>query len=107
MNDKLKLPASALQSTYIFPFESSEEPARLLIQDQIITQAMGGAQTGLDDVPEHASILDLACGPGGWVLDVASARPDVQVCGIDINKATTDDAQERVVNKVTSEQVFR
>ncbi|GCE20642.1 hypothetical protein KDK_44420 [Dictyobacter kobayashii] len=31
-------------------------------------------------------MLDIACGPGGWALDLAFARPDMEVIGIDISQ---------------------
>jgi ubiquinone/menaquinone biosynthesis C-methylase UbiE len=32
------------------------------------------------------NILDVACGPGGWVFDIARLCPDAQVVGLDISK---------------------
>lgn len=83
------------QSTYLFDAESAVELVRLLNQDRFITRAMGGACAGWPELPEDAEILDLACGPGGWVLDVAYELPNAEVCGVDISSAMIDYANAR------------
>src|SRR5690349_11690313 len=71
------------QHTYIFDLNSPAELARLINQDRFLTQAMGGPLAGLPELPTQAKVLDVACGPGGWVLDTALERPDLEVAGID------------------------
>jgi SAM-dependent methyltransferase len=71
------------QHTYIFDLNSPAELARLINQDRFLTQAMGGPLAGLPALPAQAKVLDVACGPGGWVLDTALERPDLEVAGID------------------------
>ena len=87
-------PTSA-QSTYLFDQESTVELVRLMNQDRFITRALGGALVKWPDLPEEANILDVACGPGGWVLDVAYALPDVAVCGVDISSTMIEYANAR------------
>lgn len=70
---------------YVFDPEAASEMARLMLLDNVTTKAMGGPLTGLPPLPENARVLDIACGPGGWVLDAAFARPDIEVAGIDIS----------------------
>jgi ubiquinone/menaquinone biosynthesis C-methylase UbiE len=43
-------------------------------------------------------VLDGACGPGGWALEVAFTHPDIEVVGFDISQAMIDyaNAQARV-----------
>lgn len=82
-------------NTYVIDPESAVEMARLIDQDRTTTKAMGGALSGVPDLPVHAQILDLACGPGGWVLDVAYACPDAEVAGVDISKTMIDYANAR------------
>jgi SAM-dependent methyltransferase len=94
MNETNHEPSSS-QSTYFFDQESSAEFVRLLNQDRFITRAMGGAQAGWPEIPEEATILDVACGPGGWVLDVAYALPDAAVCGVDISSVMIEYANAR------------
>ena len=64
--------------------------ARLLNQDTVFTKAMGGPLAEQGDIRPVSSVLDLACGPGGWVLDVARMLPDAQVMGVDISARMTD-----------------
>jgi ubiquinone/menaquinone biosynthesis C-methylase UbiE len=56
---------------------------------------MGGPLAGVSGLPTGATILDAACGPGGWVLDVAFERPDVEVAGVDISTPMIDYARAR------------
>ncbi len=71
--------------------ESGAEMARLLDQDHLITKGMGGL------FPERSNgfsgihrVLDVACGPGGWALEVAFAYPEIKVVGFDISRAMID-----------------
>jgi ubiquinone/menaquinone biosynthesis C-methylase UbiE len=83
------------ENTYIFDSESAAEMARLINQDRFTTQTMGGALAGLPELPPAAQILDIACGPGGWALDVAYELPDAEVCGVDISHIMIDYANAR------------
>lgn len=80
---------------YVFDPESAAEMARLINQERQLTQAMGGLFAGIPEVPELHNVLDVACGPGGWVLDVAFAHPEVEVAGIDISRTMIDYANAR------------
>jgi ubiquinone/menaquinone biosynthesis C-methylase UbiE len=75
------------ENTYVIDStESSIEMARLMRQDLLLTQGMGGLfpeQTDLSDVHD---ILDIACGPGGWVIETAYAHSDIEVTGVDISE---------------------
>jgi ubiquinone/menaquinone biosynthesis C-methylase UbiE len=72
-----------------FITDSNTELARLVEQARVISKASGGL------FPEHADqaafvapfqrVLDVAGGPGGWVLELAQAYPHVQVMGFDID----------------------
>jgi ubiquinone/menaquinone biosynthesis C-methylase UbiE len=77
---------SSDRNTYIFDPDSSAEMARLINLDHFMTQAMGGSLSGIDDPSSLHCVLDVACGPGGWALDVAYALPHAEVAGIDISK---------------------
>jgi ubiquinone/menaquinone biosynthesis C-methylase UbiE len=76
---------SSQESTYIINAENAAEMARLIRQGQMLTKTIGIFPTGIDPTPFH-HILDLACGPGAWTLDVAEAYPHIQVTGIDIDQ---------------------
>src|ERR1019366_1006311 len=66
--------------------ESVAEMTRLIQLDQFTTRAMGGPLEEHSDPSHLRHILDLACGPGGWVLDVAFDYPEIDVMGVDISE---------------------
>jgi ubiquinone/menaquinone biosynthesis C-methylase UbiE len=91
---------------YIFDSESSEELVRLMNQDRFVTMSMGGPFAGLPPLPEEAQVLDLGCGPGGWVLDVAFQQPQFEVAGIDCSQGMVDYANARARSQMLSNASF-
>jgi ubiquinone/menaquinone biosynthesis C-methylase UbiE len=73
------------ENTYVIDAENAGEMARLLNQERLLTAAMGGLFPERSDLDNIYDILDIACGPGGWVHQVAHAYPDKEVTGIDIS----------------------
>jgi ubiquinone/menaquinone biosynthesis C-methylase UbiE len=69
--------------------DSEAELARLVEQERVMSRAWGGL------LPEHADqaafvapfqrVLDVACGSGGWALNMAQTYPHLQVMGFDID----------------------
>src|SRR3989442_4575609 len=58
--------------------ESGAEMARLLNQDYLVTKGMEGLfAERSNDFSGIQRILDVACGPGGWVQEVAFAHPEM------------------------------
>lgn len=84
-------------SDYFINQELIEEMVRLGELASIVTQAMGGVlpeQTG----PERfGRILDLACGPGEWVMGMASVYPHMQLVGVDKSQRMIDFASASAV----------
>jgi ubiquinone/menaquinone biosynthesis C-methylase UbiE len=80
-------PKATTDSTYVLDAESEVELSRLLLQDRLLTEDMGGVWLEQGDVAALQYVLDLACGPGGWVLDVAVAYPEKDVMGIDSSQS--------------------
>ena len=74
------------ENTYILDAESATEMARLSKQDRLITKGMGGLFSERDDIAGMHDILDIACGPGAWVLEVAYSYPHIHVVGGDISR---------------------
>jgi SAM-dependent methyltransferase len=72
-------------NTYVIDTESAAEMARLMRQDQLMTSGMGGVFPDID-LSGVQSVLDLACGPGGWPLEVAYTYSDMEVVGVDISE---------------------
>jgi ubiquinone/menaquinone biosynthesis C-methylase UbiE len=83
-----EMPLSSSEGTnsYVFDPEAAPEMARLINLDRLTTQGMGGLFANLPDPGVWRDILDVACGPGGWVLDVAHSLPEADVTGIDISQ---------------------
>lgn len=81
------------ENPYFIDAENAAEMARLTNQDRLITQTMGGLFPPDIDLSNVHSVLDVGCGPGGWVLDVAHAYPKIQVTGIDISKLMVEYAR--------------
>jgi ubiquinone/menaquinone biosynthesis C-methylase UbiE len=88
---------SQRKNTYFADPESGAEMARLLDQDRLVTKGMGGLFKGLSDteISHIRRILDVACGPGGWVQEVAFAYPEKEVVGFDISQAMIEYAREQ------------
>lgn len=83
------------KNDYFIDTESGAEMARLMEQDRLITKAMGGLFSELTDaeISKFHRILDIGCGPGGWVLEVAYAHPDKEVVGFDISRTMIEYAR--------------
>ncbi len=82
------------KNTYFINAESGAEMARLLQQDRILTQGMGGVlPERANDFSDIHRVLDIGCGPGGWALEVAQGHPTIDVTGIDISSTMIEYAQ--------------
>jgi len=99
---------STKNRTYVFDSESTSELSRLMTQDRITTQAMGGLFAGLsnEEIVGLHNVLDVACGPGGWVLDVAFTYPRIEVAGIDISEIMVKYANARARSQRLSNASF-
>lgn len=73
--------------------ESTMEMTWLLNQDRLLTEGMGGLFPERTHLAGIQSILDVSCGPGGWVLEVARMYPDIEVVGFDISEPMIEYAQ--------------
>lgn len=81
--------SSRPENRYFIDVESSAELARLMDQDRLINRYMQHWIMREDTTGIH-DILDIACGPGGWVLDVAATNRQAQVTGIEISEPMVD-----------------
>jgi ubiquinone/menaquinone biosynthesis C-methylase UbiE len=72
------------ENTYILGHTATEK-VRLIEQDRHFNRAMGGLLPEQSDLSTVHRVLDVACGPGGWVLDLAAESPDTEVVGVDID----------------------
>jgi ubiquinone/menaquinone biosynthesis C-methylase UbiE len=73
-------------SNYFVQDKGSEaELIRLMIQDDFVTVGMGGPLPEQSDPASFHRVLDVGCGPGGWILDLARIYPQMNLTGIDIS----------------------
>jgi ubiquinone/menaquinone biosynthesis C-methylase UbiE len=86
------------RNKYVIDAEDAVEMARLLNQDILITHLMGGFfPERSEKLGDTHAILDIASGPGGWVLGVARTYPDIKVVGIDISERMVNYARAHVI----------
>jgi ubiquinone/menaquinone biosynthesis C-methylase UbiE len=97
----------ANESTYVLDNESAAEMARLMHQDRLLTKGMGGLFSELGDVSHLHDILDIACGPGGWVLDVAYQYPKMNVVGVDVSRIIIEYAKAQAWSQGLENASFR
>lgn len=73
------------ENTYIIDTESAAEMARLIDQSRSMNEAMGYLLPENIDLSDVKSILDVACGPGEWVQEVAARYRRIKVVGTDVS----------------------
>lgn len=71
-------------NTYILGHTATEQ-VRLTEQDRHFTEAMGGLLVEQEDLSGIHRVLDVACGPGGWALEMAEQHPNMQIVGVDVD----------------------
>jgi ubiquinone/menaquinone biosynthesis C-methylase UbiE len=66
--------------------KNRNEFTRLMVQDKMITTAMGGVLPEQADPTVFRRVLDVGCGPGGWIIEAAQTYPAMSLVGIDISQ---------------------
>ncbi|RAQ98416.1 class I SAM-dependent methyltransferase [Thermogemmatispora tikiterensis] len=94
------------ERTYFIDAEEAAELARLMQQDRLVTEAMGGLLPELEALPSAAQVLDLACGPGGWALEMAFRYPKAEVIGVDLSPSIVDYANAQARSRGLSNVQF-
>src|SRR5579859_2582967 len=73
-----------------------EELNRLRIQDQLVTSSMGGIWPEQTAPIRFERVLDIGCGPGSWLIEVAQTYPHIsKLVGVDINPKMVDAARRQ------------
>ena len=90
-------PRLELQHTYVVQDRSNtEELTRLQIQDKLATDGMGGVFSEQPDPTLFRRVLDVGCGPGGWLIEAAKTYPNLELLiGVDANKQMVDYARQQ------------
>lgn len=94
-------------NTYFTNPENAAEMARLMKQSRFLTRNMGGLFADRFYLSHSHDILDVACGPGRWVLDVAITYPEIQVTGVDLSQLMVDYALAQAEEKGLQNAHFR
>ena len=81
--------------TYFVQDLQDEELLRLAGQDQFLTASMGGVFPEQAAPSDFSRVLDVACGPGGWVIEAAQTYPEMSLVGIDLNQRTLTYARKQ------------
>jgi ubiquinone/menaquinone biosynthesis C-methylase UbiE len=92
------------RGTYVVP-DSEKELTRLMIQDHLFTAGMGGVLPEQADPTIFRRVLDVGCGPGGWVIEAARTYPTMSLVGIDISKRMIEGARAQAVAQQVTDRV--
>jgi len=71
------------ENTYFMNPEDAAEMARLSLQDLLLTKANGDLFPV--PIPEKSRVIDLGCGPGGWLLALGDTYRAQGVTGIGVD----------------------
>lgn len=94
-------------STYVAQGGSpDQELTRLQIQDQLFTTGMGGVLPEQPDPTIFQRVLDVGCGPGGWLIETAKTYPSIkQLVGVDVNSRMLEYARTQAQAQQVSDRV--
>ena len=90
---------------YVQDRQSEQELERLTIQGQMMTRAMGGPLPEQADPSSFRRVLDVACGPGEWVIETAKIYPTMSLTGIDISQSMIKYAREQAITQHMEDRV--
>ena len=94
-------------STYIVQDRSNEEEMqRLHVQDQMMNTGMGGLLPEQDEPARFQRVLDVGCGTGGWLIELAKAYPQIsRLVGIDVNRNVIQFARSQAAAQGVGDRV--
>jgi ubiquinone/menaquinone biosynthesis C-methylase UbiE len=100
-------PRSEQSSTYFVQDRSNEaELNRLLVQDRMLTASMGGVLAEQLDPGSLRRVLDVGCGTGGWLIDVAQTYPSIELLvGVDVSNRMVEYARSQAGIKQVEDRV--
>ena len=56
-------------------------------------------------IPQHAQVLDIACGPGMQTLDLAELLPDATICAVDNHEPFVEETNRRAASRGATHRV--
>ncbi len=83
-------------TTLPFISENEAEVARQLLLHWQLSELIGGTVPSSLDISQVQRVLDVGCGVGGWVQEMAGRYPDMEVIGVDRNAYFVEQGQELV-----------
>lgn len=86
--------------------EDETELTRLLLQHQLLNKLMGGILPSTLDLSHVSRVLDVACGVGRWVIDLARMHSTMQVIGIDKSEYFIEQARQMAELEKVSNATF-
>ena len=101
------LPHPEHPSTYVVQDRSNQaELRRLHIQDQMTTACMDGVLAEQSDPTLFQRVLDVGCGPGGWLIEAARTYPTMKLLvGVDVSRTFVEDARQQAEAGQVSDRV--
>jgi ubiquinone/menaquinone biosynthesis C-methylase UbiE len=85
---------------------NKEEMTRLTLQDQMLTASMGGVLPEQPDPSMLQRVLDVGCGTGGWLIEVARMYPTIpRLVGVDISDRMIAYAQAQAAAQQVNDRV--
>src|SRR5262245_42190235 len=108
--DKPFDPSRERPNTYVVQDRSNlQEVRRLQLQERLMTVALGGLLPEQPDLTRFESVLDMACGAGGWLVELAQNVPSIsRLVGADISQRMVEVAREEAeVSQVQDRVEFR
>lgn len=95
-----------LENTY-FVQDREEEKQRLRKQAPLIRNVIGGLMPEIAHPERFKRVLDVGCGTGAWLIELAQTYPQNQFIGIDISQRMIDDAQKQAESVGVNNIEFR
>jgi ubiquinone/menaquinone biosynthesis C-methylase UbiE len=94
-------------STYLVQDRTNQDELnRLRIQDHMFTAGMGGVLPEQPDPTAFSRVLDVGCGTGGWLIELAQTTPTCTLLvGVDASLTFVQDARAHAAAARVSDRV--